>query len=74
MIHNGKMDVSRERINRFLELREMLLSFQTGFNLVSAAVVCAIHFSRHNESGKKTRQTEEKAGRQHRGMDRPGVR
>ena len=42
MIHNGKMDVSRERINRFLELREMLLSFQTGFNLVSAAVVCAI--------------------------------
>ena len=24
--------------------------------------------------GKKTRQTEEEAGRQHQGMDRPGVR
>ena len=36
-----KMDVTRERISRILELREILLSFQTGFNLVSAAVVCA---------------------------------
>ena len=25
-----------------MELREVLLSFHTGFNLVSAAVVCAI--------------------------------
>ena len=38
----GKMDVTRERIRRILELREILLSFQTGFNLVNAAVVCAI--------------------------------
>ena len=38
----GKMDVTRERINRILELREILLSIQTGFNLVSVAVVCAI--------------------------------
>ena len=37
-----KMDVTRERISRILELRKMLLSFQTGFNLVIAAVVCAI--------------------------------
>ena len=37
-----KMDVTRERISRILELREILLSFQTGFSLVSAAVVCAI--------------------------------
>ena len=37
-----KMDVTRERISRILELREILLSFQTGFNLVNAAVVCAI--------------------------------
>ena len=37
-----KMDVKRERINRILELREMLFSFQTGFNLINAAVVCAI--------------------------------
>ena len=37
-----KMDVTRESISRIVELREMLLSFQTGFNLVNAAVVCAI--------------------------------
>ena len=35
------MDVTRERISRILELTEILLSFQTGFNLVNAAVVCA---------------------------------
>ena len=32
------------------------------------------HLSRHSERGKKTRQTEEEVGRQHQGMDRPGVR
>ena len=37
-----KMDVTRERINRVLELREILLSFQTGFSLVNAAVACVI--------------------------------
>ena len=37
-----KMDVTRERISRTLELREIFLSFQTGFNLVNVAVVCAI--------------------------------
>ena len=36
------MDVTRECVSRILELREILLSFQTGFSLVSAAVVCAI--------------------------------
>ena len=36
------MDVTRERIRRILELREIFLSFQTGFSLVNAAVVCAI--------------------------------
>ena len=36
------MDVTRERISHILELRVILLSFQTGFNLVNAAVVCAI--------------------------------
>ena len=35
------MDVTRERISRILELREIPLSFQTGFTLVNAAV-CAI--------------------------------
>ena len=37
-----KMDVTRERISCIMELREILLSFQTGFSLVNAAVVCAI--------------------------------
>ena len=37
-----KMDVTRERISRILGLREILLSFQTGFSLVNAAVVFAI--------------------------------
>ena len=37
-----KMDLTRQHISRILELREILLSFQTGFNLVNAAVVCAI--------------------------------
>ena len=37
-----KMDVTSEHISSILELREILLSFQTGFNLVNAVVVCAI--------------------------------
>ena len=37
-----KMAVTRECISRILELREILLSFQTGFNHVNTAVVCAI--------------------------------
>ena len=40
-----KMDVTRERISHILELREMLLSIQTGFSLVNAAFVCAIQES-----------------------------
>ena len=31
------------------------------------------HLARHRERGKKTKQTEEEVGRQHQGMDRPGV-
>ena len=37
-----KVDVKRERISRLFELREILPSFQTGFNLVNVVVVCAI--------------------------------
>ena len=37
-----KMGVTREHISHILKLREILLSFQTGFNLVNAADVCAI--------------------------------
>ena len=32
------------------------------------------HLARHSDRGKKTRQTEEEVGRQHQGIDRPGVR
>ena len=32
------------------------------------------HLVRHSERGKKTRRTKEEVGRQHQGMDRPGVR
>ena len=31
------------------------------------------HLARNSERGKKTRQTEEEVGRQHQGMDRPGI-
>ena len=31
------------------------------------------HLARHSERGKETRQREEEVGRQHQGMDRPGV-
>ena len=45
MVHDlqayRKMDVIRERISRILELKEMLLSLQTSFNLVNVAVICA---------------------------------
>ena len=37
-----KMDVTRERISRILELGEILLSIQVGFSLLNAAVACAI--------------------------------
>ena len=37
-----KMDVTRERISRILQLREILRSFQTGFSLVNATVVCTV--------------------------------
>ena len=32
------------------------------------------HLARHSERGKKIRRTKEEVGRQHQGMDRPGVR
>ena len=40
-----RMDVTRERISRILDPREILLSFQTGLNLVNAAFACAIRQS-----------------------------
>ena len=46
-----KMDVTRERISCVLELREILVSVQTGFSLASAAVVCAILYIMESISG-----------------------
>ena len=37
-----KMDVTKERISRILELRDILLSFQTGFDLVTLKSKTAI--------------------------------
>ena len=37
-----RFDRRPKDISRILELTEMLLSFQTGFSLVNAVVVCAI--------------------------------
>ena len=42
MIIYRKMDVTRQCINQILTLREILLSFQTGSNLVNVVVVSAI--------------------------------
>ena len=43
MIHKHReVDMTRECISSILEVREMLLLFQTGFSLVNAAVICAI--------------------------------
>ena len=46
-----EMDVISECISRILELREILLSFQTGFNLVNATVGCAILESKYLRLG-----------------------
>ena len=40
--HTGRWKLTRERISRILEMREILLSFKTGLILVNAAVVCVI--------------------------------
>ena len=37
-----RMNVTGERISHIFELKEILLSFQTGFSFVNAAVVCDI--------------------------------
>ena len=37
-----KVDVTGEHVSHILELRKILMLFQTGFNLVNAAAVCNI--------------------------------
>ena len=43
------MDVTNECISRILDLKEILLSFQTAFSLANAAVACAILSSEWDE-------------------------
>ena len=45
----------------------------SGMDMSPVHQVWPKHLARHSERG-KTRQTEEEVGRQHQGMDRPGVR
>ena len=69
----------RARIQQAIGPHEDLLTIEE----TQTAVVCSCfpfirsgqnHLARHSERRKKTRQTEEEVGRQHQGMDRPGVR
>ena len=41
---------------------------------VSNPAMSSLDLARHSERGKKTRWTKEEVGRQHQGVDRPGVR
>ena len=55
-----KMDVTSERISHILKLREILLSFQTGFNLVNAVIVCANLETIFQGPGRQERERERK--------------
>ena len=48
-----KMDVTREHISHILELSEILLSFQTGFNLVEALLRGSANFASSSSSPDK---------------------
>ena len=45
-----------------------------GHTGIEGGAAIALCLTRHSGRRKKTRQTEEEVGRQHQGMDRPGVR
>ena len=54
-----------------------LLTFIVSLDIALLAYFVLLNLhppSRHSKKGKKTRQTEQEVGRQHREMDRPGVR
>ena len=70
----------RAKIQQAIGSHEDILTIAKGRKLqwyghitCSSGLVKTI-FARHDEKGKKTRQTEEEMVRQHQGMDRPGVR
>ena len=56
-------------------LCDMILSSQTKMVWICLLLIRSgqNHLARHSEMKKKTRQTEKEVGRQHQGMDRPGV-
>ena len=71
----------RAKIQQAIGLHEDLLtSVKTrklqwyGHVSCSSGLAKTIYLARHSERGKKTKQTEGEVGRQHQGMDRPGVR
>ena len=64
-----KFQVNRKRTTKF----ELKQCFDTHVTLKFGSESLK-DLARHSERGKKTRQTEEEVGRQHQGMDRPGVR
>ena len=61
---NGRLNTMKRKETQNAVVRSCFLFIRSGQN----------HLARHSERGKKTRQTEEEVGRQHQGMDRPGVR
>ena len=82
---NGVLNLAKLRRSAIqpLKLRRRFTPFYLKHWMTQTAVVWSClpfirsgqnHLARHCERGKKTRQTEEEVGRQHQGMDRPGVR
>ena len=61
--------------NTILQHAELIQTCSSHADPKYKLVVVSIHSCcKASERGKKTRQTEEEVGRQHQGMDRPGVR
>ena len=73
VITEGKAE--RGLVDKSQSRRPSLTTFATYKNYI---ILCLWlsgrnHLVRHSERGKKTRRTKEEVGRQHQGMDRPGV-
>ena len=64
----------RAKIQQAIGPHKDLLTSANCSNMVPFIRSGQNHLARHSERGKNTRQTEEEVGRQHQGIDRPGVR
>ena len=76
-VQRGKKLLSRARppMTAVIELPVESCSCDQVFQvIISGTLLSLIILQGTVKGGKKTRQTEEEAGRQHQGMDRPGVR